>query len=152
MLLTSECSSCIWKTLVSLTFCCTWPHYQETVKFFLLLSVVDTVVCHQSLHFKYNDTHSSKASSVRGELTTKHLSENWPWLEETALTEVLSSSQKQSIPRHWSVQGYKDLIPLLQYKAVLKDHPSFRVTHGTVLNYQTHLNIWIWGGGTKHSN
>lgn len=34
MLLTSECSSCIWKTLVSLTFSCAWPHYQEIVKFF----------------------------------------------------------------------------------------------------------------------
>ena len=64
MLLTSECSPCIWKTLVSLTFCCTWPHYQEIVKFFLLLSAVESVVCHQSLHFKYSDAHSSNASSV----------------------------------------------------------------------------------------
>lgn len=152
MLLTSECSSCVWRILVSyiLLYMTTWSRNCEI--FFFLLSVVDTVVCHQSLYFQYNDTHSPNASSVGGELATKCLSENWPWLKKTALTKVLSSSKKQSTPRNWSVQGYKDLILLLQYKAVLKDHPSFRVTHGIVLNYQTHFNLWIWGGGTKHSN
>lgn len=109
--------------------------------FFFLLSIVDTVVCHQSRYFQYNDTHSPSASSVGGELATKCLSENCPWLKKTALTKVLSSSKKQSTPCNWSVQGYKDLILLLQYKAVLKDHPSFSVTHGIVLNYQTHFNL-----------
>lgn len=130
-----------------LSYICTWPHDQEIVNCFFFLTF-NSRYCGvpRSRYFQYNDTHSPSASSVGGELAAKCLSENCPWLKKLLWPRSCPLPKKQSTPCNWSVQGYKDLILLLQYKAVLKDHPSFSVTHGIVLNYQTHFNLWIWGG------